>query len=151
MAKKRFCLIGRELGSGSPHGAYLDEERLHEVFEWAQRNAFDGVAVLSPMQGLVVAGDACPEGESGVLTSMHAKARSAWAGRVCDQVVERWKLTEAPAQLVLLCGLSGYQELAEALQERLPGSSVTRPLAGTGIVNRSHRLLEARCVESVPH
>lgn len=153
MAKKRICLIGRELVPGTAaQGAYLPMEKLQEVLEWAERQAFDGVGVLSTGSGVLAPDEQLPEGEAGQLMAMGAKARCAWAGRVCDEAVERWGLDaeHGPSEIVLLAGLSGYQELAEALRSRLPWVTVTRPIAGTGIVDRSKMMLhDKRQVEPV--
>lgn len=143
MVKKRFCLIGRELGAGSEYGAYLSADRLQEVLYWAGRQAFDGVGVLCVEGGVVVAGEATPDSDAGLLLAMGSKARAAWAGRICEQLAALWGLNErsSPSEIVLLCGLTGYQEVAETLRERLPRVTVTRPIAGTGIVNRTSLVL----------
>ena len=130
--KKRFCLIGRELGFTGSSGSFVHDERLNEVIMWAKGNAFDGVAILSAIDGLVdPGGSSCSD--SGMLLKMSKKSRKAWAKRVCDQAMLQWRL-EGDSEFVLLCGVSGYQELAETLSNTVPSSSVTQPLAGTGIV-----------------
>lgn len=151
MVKKRFCLIGRELGAGSEHGAYLGAARLQEVLEWAERQAFDGVGVLCVEEGVVLAGELAPEGDAGLLLAMGPKARTAWAGRICEKLAKLWGLEErsSPSEVVLLCGVTGYQEVAETLRDRLPRVTVTRPIAGTGIVNRASLVLaRARRMEA---
>ena len=130
--KKRYCLIGRELGFKGSGGSFVHDERLKEVIVWAHKHSFDGIAILSAIDGLVDTVSSS-QAENGLLLKMSKKTRTAWAQRVSNQAILRWRI-QGSSEFVLLGGVSGYQELAETLSSTVPGSSVTQPLAGTGIV-----------------
>lgn len=131
--KKRICLIGMEHGCGKT-AEVLTTERLIEVERWARCGGFDAVAFLHADDGL------CDSAASARrtwrrLVEMKPKERDAWAESIADQVQSRWG-SDQVINIVLLCGLSGYQELAQRLDQLRGGVLVTMPLAGTGLVPR---------------
>lgn len=131
MKKKRICLIGMEHGCGATADV-LATERLIEVERWAQRGGFDAVAVLHVEDGMCEsAASARRTGRR--LVEMKPKERDAWAQSIADQVQNRWG-SDQVKQIVLLCGLSGYHELAQRLDQLQGGVVVTMPLAGTAMV-----------------
>lgn len=110
----------------------LTTERLIEVERWAQRGGFDAVALLHAVDGLCdSAASAKRTGRR--LVEMKPKERDAWAESIAEQVQRRWG-SDQVKEIVLLCGLCGYQELAQRLDHLQGGVAVTMPLAGTGLV-----------------
>ncbi len=135
--KKRICLIGMEHGCGAA-AELLTTERLIEVERWAQRGGFDAVALLHAVDGLCdSAASAKRTGRR--LVEMKPKERDAWAESIAEQVQRRWG-SDQVKEIVLLCGLCGYQELAQRLGTRIHSAGNSRRTCqGRGEAERLHR------------
>ena len=133
MRKKRICLIGTEQ-PGADGQEVISAHRLTEIENWAVANGFDGVAVVSPRDGLWLGPSADAHGAVQRMSSMGRRKRTAWAVDVAGQVSSRWQSTGAIGEIVLLGGLVGYQELAEELRKIRVGLVVTAPLGGASMV-----------------
>ncbi len=133
MRKKRICLIGTEQ-PGVDGQEVISAQRLTEIEAWAVANRFDGVAVVSPREGLWLGTSADAHGAEQRMASMGRRQRSAWAGMVASQVAAQWQVNGAIGEIVLLGGLVGYQELADELRKLGGGLLVIAPLGGASMV-----------------
>ncbi|MBK6616111.1 hypothetical protein [Ottowia sp.] len=137
MAMKRICLIGGELGDDTNPARVDRPVALAAVVAWAKTNSFDGLGLLSASHGVVALTEDTVDSDDGLLMSrMGRNQRALWAASVCDAVMQRWNSGNSVDEFVLLCGLSGYQELVDELRRRSPASAITVPLTGIGVVKR---------------
>ncbi len=132
MRKKRICLIGTEQ-PGAEGQQVISGQRLTEIEQWAVANGFDGIAVVSPSEGLFLGAAAGAQGTTQRMSSMGRRQRVAWATAVAEEATKKWQAAGAIGEIVLLGGLVGYQELADELR-KIGGVIVTAPLGGASMV-----------------
>ncbi len=133
MRKKRICLIGTEQ-PGADGQEVISASRLREIEAWAVAHRFDGVAVVSPRDGLCLGACADAKGTEQRMATMARRQRSAWATMVAGQVAARWQHEGGIGEIVLLGGLVGYQELADELRKIDSRVLVIAPLGGASMV-----------------
>lgn len=108
--------------------------RLSEIEAWALANRFDGIAVVTPTHGLWLGACADAPRTGSTLSAMGKRERGAWAALVAGQVVAEWQKGGKTTEIVLLCGLMGYQELVDELRKLDGVREVLVPLGGASMV-----------------